>query len=112
MKNILKVALTITFICVLFTLSSCEKDLYEEGIRKDKIGKTELLTGKEAEKVANRLKTALGSRNSLTNNAIGRTITLDIGTINYDEILKIIDTYGKDNYTFEIVYPEKNDTKF
>lgn len=94
------------------TFSSCEKDLYEESIKKDNHTKSEILTGKEAEKVALRLKNLLGSHSSLNNSEFRRTITLDIGTINYDEILKLIDSYGKENYTFEIRYPIEDDKKF
>jgi hypothetical protein len=112
MKNRIKTTLKLTLICSLFFFLSCEKELYEQSIKKNKTSKTEMLRGKEAEKVALRIKKILGSQNSLSSNEFARTITLDFGNINYDEILKIIDTYGKENYTLQIDYPEKTDTKF
>ncbi|WP_293871112.1 hypothetical protein [Flavobacterium sp.] len=112
MNTKIKLLSRLVLLILFFSFISCEKDLYERSIKKDQIGKTEILTGREAEKVANRLKIALGSSNSITNSAFGKTITLDIGNINYDEILKLVDTYGKENYTFQIKYPEKSDTKF
>ena len=99
MKNVFKKTFKIIIICFALIFSSCEKDLYEQSIKKTKSSKTEILRGKEAEKVALRIKKILNSQNSLINNEFARTITLDFGSINYDEIVKIIDTYGKENYT-------------
>lgn len=112
MKNLFKKALKLTIICSLLILLSCEKDLYQENIKSLNNGRAEILSKKEAEKVALRLKGILGSQSSLNINSFGKTITLDFGTINYDQIIKIIDTYGKQNYSFQINYPEKSDTKF
>ncbi|MCA0348603.1 MAG: hypothetical protein LCH35_04990 [Bacteroidetes bacterium] len=112
MKTKTKIEKLLFVVITAFLLFSCEKELYEDSIKKDYNGKTEILIGKEAEKVALRLKNILGSRSTLDNGSLARTITLDIGTINYDEIVKIIDTYGKENYTFEIRYPIEDDKKF
>jgi hypothetical protein len=112
MKNVFKKTFKIIIICFALILSSCEKELYEQSIIKNKSSKTEMLRGKEAEKVALRLKKILGSQNSLSSNEFARTISLNIGNISYDEILKIIDTYGKENYTLKIELPEETDLKF
>ncbi|WP_333659263.1 hypothetical protein [Flavobacterium sp.] len=112
MKTKTKIEKLLFVVITAFLLFSCEKELYEDSIKKDYNGKTEILIGKEAEKVALRLKNILESRSTLDNGSLARTITLDIGTINYDEIVKIIDTYGKENYTFEIRYPIEDDKKF
>jgi hypothetical protein len=112
MKNVLIKSLKITIICFALVLSSCEKELYEQSIKKNKTSKTEMLRGKEAEKVALRIKKILNSQNSLSSNEFARTISLNIGNISYDEILKIIDTYGKENYTLKIELPEETDLKF
>ncbi|MCA6422154.1 MAG: hypothetical protein IM568_04950 [Flavobacterium sp.] len=112
MKNRIKTTLKLTLICSLFFFLSCEKELYEQSIKKNKTSKTEMLRGKEAEKVALRIKKILNSQNSLSSNEFARTISLNIGNISYDEILKIIDTYGKENYTLKIELPEETDLKF
>lgn len=112
MKNRIKTTLKLTLICSLFFFLSCEKELYEQSIKKNKTSKTEMLRGKEAEKVALRIKKILNSQNSLNSNEFARTISLNIGNISYDEILKIIDTYGKENYTLKIELPEETDLKF
>lgn len=112
MKDQLKNYLKFSLVFLFFAFSSCEKDLYQENIKQKHNSRTEILTGKEAEKVASRLNSFLSSRISTNNDAFSKTITLDIGNISYDEILKIIDSYGKENYTFEIIYPEKSYKKF
>lgn len=112
MKIIFKKTLKILIICFALIISSCEKELYEQSIIKNKSSKTEMLRGREAEKVALRLKKILESQNSLSSNEFARTISLNIGNISYDEILKIIDPYGKENYTFKIELPEDTDLKF
>lgn len=112
MKDLFKMIAKSVLIVSLILLFSCEKDLYEESIKNNNNGKSLILRGKEAEKVAQRLNNLLGSRSSLNNNEFAKTITLDIGTINYEEILKIIDSYGKENYTFEIRYPIQDEKKF
>ena len=107
-KKIVKPLLIISFVL----LFSCEKDLYEEHIKKPNRGETTLLTGIEAEKVSQRLKKLLGTQSSISDGGYTKTFSLNLGTISYDEILKVIDAMGKENYSFKVERPESSDSKF
>lgn len=96
-----------------FTLTSCEKDLYEANIKQNKIKTHEkTLTGENAILIANKLIGFLNSKNISINQGQLKTTTevaqSSIGTIKYDEIREIIDSLGKTNYTFRVDHPDSD----
>ena len=112
MKDLFKKIVKPLLLVSLILLFSCEKDLYEDNIKKAHNGSTQILTGTEAQKVALRLNKHLSSESSSPTDAYARTFNLNIGTISYDEIIKVIDAMGKENYSFKLERPESSDTKF
>ena len=112
MKDLFKKIVKPLLIVSLILLFSCEKDLYEDNIKKAQNGRTQILTGTEAQKIALRLNKHLSSGSSLATDPYSRTFNLNIGTISYDEVLMIIDAMGKENYSFKLERPESTDAKF
>ena len=108
MKNYLKILALIS----LFVLSSCEKDLYEDALKENSKFKCEILKGSEAQKKINQLNRKLNKRGSSISGISNRIFNLNSGTISYDEVIKVVDSLGKENYTFEVFHPLTSDTKF
>lgn len=96
----------------LAAMVSCERDLYEDQLYQQHLKPgTTLLKGKEASEAILRLNNLLSQRHFLDNGAQGR-LSEDLGTIKYDEILRVIDSLGNVNFTFRVDHPESSDLKF
>ncbi|WP_293893561.1 hypothetical protein [Flavobacterium sp.] len=108
MKDLFKKIAKPLLIVSLILLFSCEKDLYEEKIKKDYKFKYETLTGTKAQQIFDRVNNKIRIKGSSIAGSYNRVVITGIGTIESDEVLKVIDSLGKENYTFKVLRPTDN----
>lgn len=109
MGNTLKYFLLLVFGVATFW-SCSDDDFYNENYNNtynEKGLKISRITGSKAEQLAGKLKIE-----TLSNTGVVYKTT-NTGTINYDEILEVIDTLGNTNYTFRIEgHPKESERSF
>src|SRR5690554_3458056 len=109
MGNTLKYFLLLVFGVATFW-SCSDDDFYNENYNNtynEKGLKINRITGSKAEQLAGKLKIE-----TLSNTGVAYKTT-NTGTINYDEILEVIDTLGNTNYTFRIEgHPKESERSF
>lgn len=100
-------------ISILFIFVGCEKDVYEDNIINEHRMQTEYVTGNDAKLLISKLKKTLKKKYTLSDSNIEGRLTLEsIGTILYDEIVKITDSTGNSTYTFKVDRPDNSFSKF
>ena len=112
MKPTTKILLLFLAVIMSLIFTSCEKDLYEDAIKENSKFKYEVLRGFNAQKSFYKLKQKLNKKEESTLDTRNRIFDFNIGTISYDEVIKVVDSLGKENYTFEVLHPLTSDTKF
>lgn len=97
----------------LFIITSCEKELYDDAIKDaQRELKSEIVTGKNAENIISKLENSIKKKYKINGSGTNR-ITMDsIGTIKYDEIVKLTDEKGNSTYTFKVVRYDSSFSKF
>lgn len=108
LKNVFKVIVLFNFIL----LSSCEKDLYDNGIKNSqRESKSEIIKGKDAQHIISKLENSLNKKYKVK--SVQNRITMgSVGVVNYDEIIKLTDENGKSTYTFKVDRDDSSITKF
>lgn len=101
------------YFTLLTFLASCEKELYDDSIRtSQRAVKSEFVTGNEAKLIISKLEKSLKKKFTISDASASRISITSIGTIRYDEIVKVTDSTGKSTYTFKVEHPESSISKF
>jgi hypothetical protein len=112
MKKI-KLLAWLLLVTLIFTFSSCEKDLYDDSIKTSQRElKSEFVTGNDARILISKLEKSLKNKFTLSDVSSSRISIASIGTVRYDEIVKVTDSTGKSTYTFKVEHPDSSISKF
>ena len=120
LKEILKLKLLL--LCCLTLFWQCQNDFEEDNVNTHQLNSVNesnvsfrMLTGKDAKNKAELLKSTINKNHNLdTGMAYRETLENNTnGTIDYENILEVIDTSGVTNYTFKVInHPEDSETVF
>lgn len=112
MKNILKTIISILCLLLITTFSSCEKDLYEDGIKstseQNQNFSVSILEGKDAKSLQNVVETKIDNYRAANRGSE----VIDYGVVNYDQVMKIVDNLGNKTYMFRVEHPDATFEKF
>jgi hypothetical protein len=113
MKQFIKMALYLLSITCLWLMSSCEKDLYEEPIIQNQQQlkyDISFIESKEINYLKPEFESRLANRN-IGNRGINDT-DFELGTVLYDQVMKVVSSNGDKTYMFRVNHPDATYEKF